>query len=189
MTAQKLKAPRLSQWNAQIKAGHIYKVQHDRMALQNISSERAVTFHANEHLYVPGDQQTQNINASPNGQTQAVIRPELYMNSVPSTNQLVGSPGMSPMQSPQVNGNAIPNMNAHVTSNGIPNMNLNVNSNMMVEYQIGDKVMVDESKMGQIKSIGQHPAWGKGMTFYGVRLTEKIGDSDGEFKGILLYCR
>ena len=52
-----------------------------------------------------------------------------------------------------------------------------------ISFEIGDCVFVDDEKLGQIKSIGQHPAWGKG-TFYGIRLTEKIGNNDGEFKGM-----
>ena len=163
----KSKAPRLSQWKKQISAGHRHRAQHERLQLQALSSDRVVTFDESGHLFVPGNQHNaQNQGVAPNG---SPIRPELYLNSTPSNP--LGSPVHSPMISPNQNGNAYSSMNQ------------NASPNVGIEYHIGDKVMVDESKMGQIKSIGQHPAWGKG-TFYGVRLTEKIGSSDGEFKGI-----
>lgn len=81
------------------------------------------------------------------------------------------SPSMSPMPS---------------LSPSVNNSNNNSDNIYSIQYNIGDCIMIDDSKLGQIKSIGQHPAWGKG-TWYGIRLTEKIGNCDGEFKGIF-FC-
>merc|ERR1712176_168845 len=147
------KAPRLSLWKEQINnLQNYHQRQHGKM--QSIPSNAQFTEHNN--LFVPGQ----------NGQNGHVQNRQNDQNS-PSLNGVGagGSPSMSPMA-------ALP-----PSSRSPP-----FASFMNVTYDIGDCVFVDDSKLGQIKSIGQHPAWGKG-TYYGIRLTEKIGNSDGEFKG------
>ena len=52
-----------------------------------------------------------------------------------------------------------------------------------IEYKVGDKIIVKgrPGKRGQILWIGEPKGWNG--VYYGVRLTEKRGDCDGEYKG------
>eukprot|EP01083_Nonionella_stella_P035492 96822_1 len=104
--------------------------------------------------------------------------PSLYVprhshtrNGSPSSNR-ESSPSRSPQMPPQQ-----PHLEHALSQGSQP-----THSAPFVQYEIGDSVFVDDSKLGQIKSIGQHPAWGRG-TWYGIRLTESIGNCDGEYKG------
>ena len=54
-----------------------------------------------------------------------------------------------------------------------------------IEYAVGDKVEIKgkPNKPGQIKFIGETKEFGAGTTYYGIRLVEKKGNCDGEWKG------
>jgi len=54
------------------------------------------------------------------------------------------------------------------------------------QLQIGDRVVVDKDKHGQIKWIGEHQVLGTGK-FYGVRLTEKRGLCNGTYKEVKFF--
>lgn len=51
-----------------------------------------------------------------------------------------------------------------------------------ISYEVGDRVEIKPNKQGQIKYIGDNKAFGAGTTYYGIRLTEKRGNCDGEWK-------
>jgi len=56
------------------------------------------------------------------------------------------------------------------------------------KLKVGDRVIVDNDKKGQIKWIGEHKVLGLG-TWYGVRLVEKRGDCNGTWKdNKFFYC-
>ena len=52
-----------------------------------------------------------------------------------------------------------------------------------ITVRIGDRVMIDDDKKGQIKWIGVQKLFGPGV-WYGVRLVEARGNCDGTYKGI-----
>jgi len=54
------------------------------------------------------------------------------------------------------------------------------------ELKVGDRVVVDKDKIGQIRWIGEDKALATG-THYGVRLTEKRGVCDGTFKDVKFF--
>jgi len=51
-----------------------------------------------------------------------------------------------------------------------------------VEFVVGDKVEIKPNRKGQIRWIGEDKEFGAGDKYYGIRLTEKRGDCDGEWK-------
>ncbi|ETO26832.1 hypothetical protein RFI_10305 [Reticulomyxa filosa] len=50
------------------------------------------------------------------------------------------------------------------------------------EVHVGDKVVIKPDKMGQVKYVGEADNIGPGIWF-GIRLVEKKGECDGEFRG------
>ena len=50
----------------------------------------------------------------------------------------------------------------------------------VVEYIVGDKVLIKPDKKGQILYVGEPKGWGS--VYYGIRLTESRGDCDGLYK-------
>ena len=53
-------------------------------------------------------------------------------------------------------------------------------------YKVGDKVEIKPDRKGQIKWIGEAKEFGAGK-YFGIRLTEKRGDCDGEWKDVRFF--
>ncbi|ETO30119.1 hypothetical protein RFI_07002 [Reticulomyxa filosa] len=54
------------------------------------------------------------------------------------------------------------------------------------QLQVGDRVVVDKDKNGQVKWIGEHQVLGTGK-HYGIRLTEKRGLCNGTYKEVKFF--